>query len=357
MRRLPPPSRPTTPPTPSDRSSPARAAFVRRCARHRRRLERRHRQSAPVTAGAEVHVFPENRGKGAALRAAFSILFAARLRRVVTIDADGQHLPEETPRLLAVAGDADLVLGTRDHLFAEMGNVRRLSNRLSSRAISWAAGQAISDVQTGFRLYTRALIERTGFPESGFEAESAVVVRAVRLGLRVTTTPVRSGACRRPEHESLPAGAGQPAHRGRRAARASTRRRDERLPDVVPLRARRLSTRRSSVSHTACWGASTSPACSGIGSRTGASRACRRGPSGSAYRFPPSSSSWCLVAFAAALAANLEPVLGPAGRLERWRDRSGRYGRSRGVSPSATGVLPIPNASAAHSKAKSIGAR
>ena len=112
---------------------------------------------------------------------------------MVTLDADGQHLPEEIPRLLAAAADADLVLGTRDHLFAEMGAVRRFSNRLSSRAISWAAGQPISDVQTGFRLYTRELIERTGFPEPGFEAESAVVVRAVRLGLRVATTPVRLG--------------------------------------------------------------------------------------------------------------------------------------------------------------------
>jgi hypothetical protein len=48
-------------------------------------------------------------------------------------------------------------------------------------------------VQTGFRLYTRELIERTGFRESGFEAESVVVVRAVRLGLRVKTTPIRLG--------------------------------------------------------------------------------------------------------------------------------------------------------------------
>ncbi len=148
---------------------------------------------AARAAGAEVHVFPENRGKGAALRQAFTILFSRGFAGVVTIDADGQHLPEEVPRLLAVASDAELVLGTRDHLFAEMGGVRRLSNRLSSRAISWAAGQAISDVQTGFRFYARELIERTGFPESGFEAESAVVVRAVRRGLRVTTTPVRLG--------------------------------------------------------------------------------------------------------------------------------------------------------------------
>ena len=74
-----------------------------------------------------------------------------------------------------------------------MGIVRRASNRLSSRAISWGAGRTISDVQTGFRLYSRELIERTGFPGRRFEAESAVVVRAVRLGLRVATTPVRLG--------------------------------------------------------------------------------------------------------------------------------------------------------------------
>lgn len=144
-------------------------------------------------AGAEVYSFPHNRGKGAALGAAFTILFSRGFDVVVTVDADGQHLPEEIPRLLERASEADLVLGTRDHLFAQMGHLRRMSNRLSSRAISWAAGQLFSDVQTGFRLYARQLIERTGFPETGFEAESAVVVRAARMGLRVVTTPVRLG--------------------------------------------------------------------------------------------------------------------------------------------------------------------
>lgn len=142
-------------------------------------------------AGAEVHRVSVNRGKGNALREAFAILFARGFGAVVTVDADGQHLPEEIPHLLRAAAEADLVLGTRDHLFAEMGTVRRTANRLSSHAISFAAGRRLSDVQTGFRLYTRDLIARTGFPESRFEAESAVVVRAVRLGLRVRTTPVR----------------------------------------------------------------------------------------------------------------------------------------------------------------------
>jgi glycosyltransferase involved in cell wall biosynthesis len=146
-------------------------------------------------AGARVISLPCNRGKGVALRTAFDDLFARGATGVVTLDADGQHLPEEIPRLLAAAMAAepyaDLVLGVRDHLFGAMSRMRRASNRLSSRAISLAAGQRLDDVQTGFRFYSRRLIERVGFPEARFEAESAVVVRASRAGFRVITVPVR----------------------------------------------------------------------------------------------------------------------------------------------------------------------
>jgi glycosyltransferase involved in cell wall biosynthesis len=144
-------------------------------------------------AGARVISFPENRGKGAALRAAFTDLFGRGFDGVVTLDADGQHLPEEIPKLLAAAPGADLVLGVRDHLFAEMGALRRASNRLSSKAISFAAGQPLSDIQTGFRFYVRRLVETVGFPESRFDAESAVVVRAARQGFRIVSVPVRLG--------------------------------------------------------------------------------------------------------------------------------------------------------------------
>lgn len=144
-------------------------------------------------AGAKVVVLPSNQGKGTALGEAFRRLFAQGFDAVITVDADGQHLPEEIPRLLTSAADADLVLGTREHLFAGMTELRRRSNRLSSRAISFAAGQPFSDVQTGFRLYRRQLIDRIGLPSGRFEAESAMVVRAARCGLRIRTTPVKLG--------------------------------------------------------------------------------------------------------------------------------------------------------------------
>ena len=144
-------------------------------------------------AGAEVRVLPANRGKGAALREAFTTLFGRGFDAVVTVDADGQHLPEEIPRLLEALPRADLVLGTRTHLFGEMSSVRRASNRLSSWAISALAGRPLPDVQTGFRVYTKRLLEATGFPENRFDAESAVVVRAARRGLRIEAVPVRLG--------------------------------------------------------------------------------------------------------------------------------------------------------------------
>jgi glycosyltransferase involved in cell wall biosynthesis len=144
-------------------------------------------------AGARVISHPANRGKGAALATAFRDLFSRGFEGVITLDADGQHLPGEIPKLLAAAMDADLVLGIRDHLFADMSSVRRLSNRLSSKAISFAAGQRLTDIQTGFRFYSRRLIETVGFPEARFEAESAVVVRAARRGFKVVTVPVRLG--------------------------------------------------------------------------------------------------------------------------------------------------------------------
>jgi hypothetical protein len=145
-------------------------------------------------AGARVVSLPSNRGKGAALAAAFADLFGRGFDGVITLDADGQHLPEEIPKLLQAAREgADLVLGVRDHLFGEMSGIRRASNRLSSKAISFAAGQRLNDIQTGFRFYSRRLVETVGFPEARFEAESAVVVRAARRGFRVVTVPVRLG--------------------------------------------------------------------------------------------------------------------------------------------------------------------
>lgn len=141
--------------------------------------------------GVPVLTNPVNLGKGRALKVAFDHLFSRGFDAVVTLDADGQHPPEEIPKLLAPWREgADLVLGTRDHLYGAMGRVRRASNGTSSWMISHVAGASFPDCQTGYRLYTKPLIDAIGFPEPRFEAESAVIVRAVRRGFKVVGVPV-----------------------------------------------------------------------------------------------------------------------------------------------------------------------
>lgn len=170
-------------------------------------------------AGAEVLRHPSNLGKGRALRTGFQHVFDGNCRQAVTLDADGQHLPEEIPKLLeAGQGQADLVIGSRAFLFAGMHGVRLWSNTLSSSVISAVAGEVIEDVQSGFRLYTRELVLATGFSEPRFEAESAVVVRAVRRGFRVVLVPIRLGFVdgRRTSHY-------RPVRDSLRIARAVTR--------------------------------------------------------------------------------------------------------------------------------------
>jgi glycosyltransferase involved in cell wall biosynthesis len=130
--------------------------------------------------GARVLSFAGNRGKGHALLAGFAALVDADA--VVTLDADGQHPPECLPRFVSAhRGGADLVLGTRART-AAMPPMRRLANRVSSAWATALAGRPVSDSQCGYRLYSRAVLDRTPLTPGRYELETEIVVRASRLG-------------------------------------------------------------------------------------------------------------------------------------------------------------------------------
>ena len=144
-------------------------------------------------AGATVLVQWPNQGKGAALRAGFRHAIGAGYEAVVTLDADGQHDPDEIPAFLAVdAGDrADLVIGRRD--FGRMPPTRRLANRLGGMAFSWAVGVSVPDNQSGYRLISRRLMERLlDSGESGFEYEVEMITTCIRAGYVLVWVPIRT---------------------------------------------------------------------------------------------------------------------------------------------------------------------
>ena len=138
--------------------------------------------------GAKVHAFAGNRGKGHALLQGFREL--ADYDAVVTLDADRQHPPECFPEFVrAGEAGADLVLGTRTRS-AAMPLSRRFANRFSSGWTALLAGQRVTDSQCGFRLYGRALLERTPCTPGRYEVETEMIVRAARLGFRIAEVAI-----------------------------------------------------------------------------------------------------------------------------------------------------------------------
>lgn len=136
-----------------------------------------------------------NQGKGASLKTGFKYAVDNGYDGVITLDADGQHLPSEIPKILKAHEEsgADLVIGGRAHLFGEMLPRRRLANRFSAWTIAMCAGTRVTDSQSGFRFYSTKLLGAITLHTDGFDMESEVIVRAGRGGFKIITTPISLG--------------------------------------------------------------------------------------------------------------------------------------------------------------------
>jgi glycosyltransferase involved in cell wall biosynthesis len=138
-------------------------------------------------AGAPVITHPRNLGKG---RAILTGLEEARKRgftHAVVLDADGQHLPENIPRLVeaAWAFPDRIIVGTRR---MDENNSPVTSRRGRSISNFWATldgWQRCRDTQSGFRLYPVEQTMQLGCREPGFAFEMEVLVRAGWAGLRL----------------------------------------------------------------------------------------------------------------------------------------------------------------------------
>jgi glycosyltransferase involved in cell wall biosynthesis len=144
------------------------------------------------TAGAEVLRHGANRGKGAALRSGFHALAASGATHVLTLDGDGQHLPDDAPALLTASRvePRALVIGARQHPPASLAPIRVFGNRFANRWVEIACGAALEDSQSGFRVYPLDAILALGCRAERFAFETEVVIRAVRAGIPIRSVPV-----------------------------------------------------------------------------------------------------------------------------------------------------------------------
>jgi glycosyltransferase involved in cell wall biosynthesis len=131
-----------------------------------------------------------NRGNGAALRSGIRV---ARGDIVVTMDADGQHSPEDIPALLREMPPYDLVVGARTGSYEGSWH-RRAANRFYNLFSSWLSRTRIDDLTSGFRAMRRevALHFLPLFP-SGFSAPTTTTLAFLKGGYNVAFVPIHVG--------------------------------------------------------------------------------------------------------------------------------------------------------------------
>lgn len=130
-----------------------------------------------------------NLGKAASLWKGFDYALEHGAQFVVTLDGDGQHSPEDIGRLLNTARrfPDSIVIGARLHDRKNFPARRYYANQFARFWISWAAGYAIADTQSGFRVYPATLLRRLTRREvswNGFVFESEVLIAAGNLGVQ-----------------------------------------------------------------------------------------------------------------------------------------------------------------------------
>lgn len=145
-----------------------------------------------------AHVIPcrVNRGKGHALKTAFSYL-RGRVRdgdTVVTLDSDGQHTPEDAAKLCDAARQEPdaLFLGSRRQSAASPLR-SRFGNAVTRTAFRLSTGAAVYDTQTGLRAFSaRLLPEMLEIPGQRYEYEMNVLLCCARRGIPIRETPVQT---------------------------------------------------------------------------------------------------------------------------------------------------------------------
>jgi len=147
--------------------------------------------------GAEVIRHEKNLGYGAAIQSLFKKARELNADVMVTLDADGQHNPDEIPALLkpVLKDDVDITVGSRfldkERQFADMPLYRRLGVKIITKLTGIAVSSELSDAQHGFRAYGRKALEGLRLFEDGMGVSVEVLIDARKRGLMIVEVPIR----------------------------------------------------------------------------------------------------------------------------------------------------------------------
>ena len=146
-------------------------------------------------AGAIVTRHNFNKGYGAAIRTLFHAAIEKGADFVVTLDADGQHEPEQIPEILRplVEDQADIVIGSRfldKNIKNNIPRYRAFGIRTITRFIhneTWK----LTDAQSGFRGYTKNVLAKLNLFDAGMSISTEILFRAMENSFVIKEIPVK----------------------------------------------------------------------------------------------------------------------------------------------------------------------
>ncbi|HEX3242027.1 MAG TPA: glycosyltransferase family 2 protein [Solirubrobacterales bacterium] len=133
-----------------------------------------------------------NRGGGAALRTGYRLMVESGAEVVVTLDADGQHLPSQMERLVqpVLDGEVDVAHGSRvlgdadrNHFAREMGIV------FFNRLVSLITRTHVTDCSNGYRAVRTSVLPQLVLRQEQFHT-SEFMIEAIKRGVPAKEVPV-----------------------------------------------------------------------------------------------------------------------------------------------------------------------
>jgi len=142
--------------------------------------------------GAAVARHVTNRGGGAALRTGYRLMVESGAEVVVTLDADGQHLPSEMERLVkpVLDGEVDVAHGSRvlgqadrNHFARELGIV------FFNRLVSFITRTHVTDCSNGYRAVRTTVLPQLVLRQEQFHT-SEFMIEAIKRGIPAREIPI-----------------------------------------------------------------------------------------------------------------------------------------------------------------------
>ncbi len=138
-------------------------------------------------AGARVIQHPENIGNGAAIKTGIR---KAKGNVIVMLDSDGQHPPEDIPRLLEKLGPYDMVVGARTKT-SDTDLRRDFGNKIYNALASYVCGRKIEDLTSGFRAIKADTAKKFVYLlPNKFSYPTTITLAVLRSGLSLAYVPI-----------------------------------------------------------------------------------------------------------------------------------------------------------------------